>query len=125
MDRGDRHAGERGGAAKWLTPQSLNFRLANDRLQIGVPSTLSLFGLVSREVILQASGGFERKGSRFVFVAEEFKVGGLATERFPGVASFLAGRLMKAQEMPEEVVAAWDGLREVRVVGNGLVLTLP
>ena len=58
-------------------------------------------------------------------MVEEFKVGGRATERFPGLALFLAGRLMKTREVPEEVVAEGDGLREVRVIGNGLVLTLP
>lgn len=114
-----------GASGGLLTPQSINFRVAGDRLQIGVPSTLSLFGLVTQEVILQARGGFERRGSRFVYVPEEFKVGGLATERFPGVASFLVGRLLGAQEPPEEMVVAWDALRDVRVVGNSLVLTLP
>ena len=114
-----------GSAAGLLMTQSLNFRLVSDQLQIGVPSILSELGWVSWQVILQARGGFERKGGGVIFVVEEFKVGGRATERFPGLALFLAGRLMKTREVPEEVLAEGDGLREVRVIGNGLVLTLP
>lgn len=104
-----------------LAVDGVNFRVAEDTLQIGLPCTFSLMGF-TRSLIVQASGGFEKSGDRFVFEPEIVMIGGLAAHRLPVLPGLLVGRLMAAQEIPEELSTAWAALNDVSVQGNELVL---
>ncbi len=109
------------GGSGFLVPQSVNFRVRESQLQIGLPCTLSLPGL-DRTIIVQAKGGFEQRSGKFVYAPSEMYVGSLPAHRVPGLASFVTNRLMAAQELPPETVAAWSRLERVSVEGEHLVL---
>jgi hypothetical protein len=115
-------AGEGGG---WFKAQGFNFRVSDDHLQVAVSGTLDLFGLHSRPLIVQARGGFAGREGRFRYAAEELWVGSLPAHRLPGVSGILLSRLWKSWNLPEELTTAWGRLREVKVVGDQLVMTLP
>ena len=104
-----------------LKVDSVNFRVADDALQIGLPCTFSLLGL-NRSIIVQARGGFEKSGDRFVFAPDSLMIGGLAAHRLPVVADIVMGQVLSGQEFPEELQSAWGALSEVSVEGNELVL---
>jgi hypothetical protein len=115
-------AGEGGGVFK---TQGFNFRVREDRLQIAVPGSLELFGLYSQNLIVQTRGDFVARAGSHRYVADELLIGSLPAHRIPGLSTLLLLRLWKAWAMPEELTAAWGRLREVKVVGDQLVLTLP
>lgn len=108
-----------------LKPDSVNFRVRDGRLQIGLPSTVDLFGLYGQKLILQARGTFVRGGANFVFSAEEFLVGSLPVHRLPGATAVLLPRLLDTSGVPEELRAAWGRLENVRIDNDALVLTVP
>lgn len=111
-------------AGGFVRPESVNFRVRDGLLQIGVPSKFDVFGFVL-PVVLQARGVFEKQGDRFVFVAREFMVGSLPAHRLPGLEGLLGNRLLAIQNLPEDVATAWTKLADVRVEGDTLHLTLP
>ena len=111
--------------ATLLKPEGVNFRIAGGQLQIGMPGTLDLLGVYSQKLVLQARGEFKRSGDRFVYSADEFLIGSLPVHRLPGLTAMILPRLMRANEVPEDLATAWRGLKDVRVEGDVLVLSLP
>lgn len=107
-----------------LAPQSVNFRVRDGSLQVGLPCSINVLGL-TRPIIVQARGGFDRKGERFVFRPDELYVGSLAVSRIPGLTPLLVNRLLDAQDIPAETYQAWKRLDQVAVEGDQLVLALP
>ncbi len=107
-----------------IKPKSINFRIHDGLLQIGMPCDLDLFGFFGQELVLQARGDFAPDGTHFVFEPKEFMIGSLAAHRVPGLTSLVLPRLMHTDDGPEELVAAWDRLENVRIEDDSLVLTL-
>lgn len=101
------------------TPQ---FRIEDDELKIGALCKLNIFGLVEREVAVQAAGGFVKEGDHFMFHPREMLVGGLPTQRFGPLGSIVFDQLAGAFVPPEETAAAWDKLTDVHVEDNQLIL---
>lgn len=108
-----------------VKPESINFRIADGRLQIAAPSTLDLLGIYSQKLILQARGTFAKSGDRFVYNADELMIGSLAVSRFPGMTGLILPRMLKLDDVPEDLIAAWGRLDSVRVEDDTLVLSLP
>ncbi|HEY0944795.1 MAG TPA: hypothetical protein VGD81_05990 [Opitutaceae bacterium] len=107
-----------------IRAESVNFRVRDGWLQIGVPSTFDVFGFVV-PVVLQARGDFEKQGDQFVFVPREFMIGSLPAHRLPGLEGLLGNKLLASQNLPEDIATAWKKLADARVDGNTLRLTLP
>ena len=99
-----------------------NFRIHDGVLQVGVPLEISTYGL-TREVILQARGGFTKSGDTFVFDPTEVYVGSCPIERLPMLQGMIFDRLIAVAELPEGVPAAWQKLSDVAVDGSTLRLT--
>jgi hypothetical protein len=111
-------------ADRLLTPGTPNFRIADGALQVGVPVTVSTFGLTMKSVV-QARGGFVRVDGVFVFQPAELLVGSCPVQRLPWVAGLVRNRLLGSQPLPEDVKAAWGRLAGVTIEGNALKLTMP
>jgi hypothetical protein len=102
------------GSAGLVVPGTPNFRIADGRLQIAVPTTVSVAGF-SKPVLVVGSGGFENRGGTIAFVPDEFHVGSLNASSLPFLKGFLTGQIMAAKPPSEELAAAW-----ARVTGANL-----
>ncbi|MGH7945276.1 MAG: hypothetical protein ACREH8_21345 [Opitutaceae bacterium] len=103
---------------------SLNFRVRDGTLQVGVPVTVNFLGLGGK-VIVQTRGGFEQQGSVFVYDPGEFYVGSLPVQRLPFLAGYARDQFLDAQVMPDDIKAAWMKLAGVSIDGNVLNLKMP
>lgn len=101
--------------------REVNFRIIDDKLQVGIPTDISL-PMFKRSVIIQAQGHYEVSGGRFQFNLDKLMVGSLAVHRLPIVSSIVAGRLFASQDVGEEITGSWDSLSSVSIEGNKLVL---
>lgn len=110
-------------AAKMIAAGSPNFRIRAGVMQIGVPVHVSALGL-DEQVIVQARGGFERKGNEFVFSPAEFFVGSCPVQRLPGVSRLLINRLVAAAAVSPELAAAWSRVTDATIEGATLHLTV-
>ena len=97
--------------------KSINFRISDGVMQIGLPCTFSLAG-ISRDIVVQAQGTFERAGDVYAFKPDRLMLGTLDATKLPLVGDLVYRRLLAAQPIPEELVAAWKGLDRVDVEGN-------
>ena len=104
-----------------ISTQSINFRLHEGALQVGLPCDISLPGF-SRSFVVQARGGFSTDGDRFTFQPQEIMIGQLAAHKLPIVGGFVMNRIFAAQEIPHEIEDDWDSLDDVSVQGDKLAL---
>ena len=95
---------------------SINFRISDGVVQIGIPCSFSLAGF-NRDIVVQAQGTFVRDGDVFAFVPDHLLLGTLDAKRLPVVGDFVYRRLLAAQSIPDELVAAWKSLDQVSVDG--------
>jgi hypothetical protein len=113
----------RGSASGWIVPQSVNFRVREGRLQIGLPCTVDALGF-SRPLVIQARGGFARRGEQVAFQPNEMYVGSLAAHRVPGLSGFVWKRVLASQEIPTEIRTAWQRVDRVTVENDQVVVAL-
>ena len=102
--------------------KSINFRINDGVMQIGMPCTLSLAG-ITRDIVVQAQGTFQRDGEVYAFVPDRLMLGTLDVKRLPLVSDMVYSPLLASQTIPEELVTAWKGLNRVEVEGNVVKLT--
>lgn len=116
--------GEKAGADEgWLKTEALNFRINEGALQVGVPATVSLFG-ISQKFIVQARGAFVRTGEGFSYEPDTFLVGSCPIQRLPLVAG-IAKKMFFGRTIPEDIATAWPKLAEVSIEGDALKLAMP
>jgi hypothetical protein len=108
-----------------LTPGSPNFRIREGVVQIGVPVTVNLFGLIEQKVVVVARGAFAKNGDKFTFNSDSLTVGSCPMQRFPFAAGFVEKKVLGALAVPEDIAAAWPKLADVKVEGNTLTLAMP
>jgi len=108
-------------AAAMLAPGLPNFRIEDGKLQIAVPTTLSVAGF-NFPVLVVGRGAFENRGGGFAFVPDEFQIGSLNATQLPFLKGFVTSRLIAASAPAEDVAAAWGKLRNVSIEGNSLTL---
>ncbi len=106
-----------------LTAGSPNFRVRESVMQIGVPVRVSVAG-IDRRVIVQARGGFEKRGEVFVFSPDELYFGSCPMHRVPVVAGWVMNKFVSGASLPEELAAAWRNVSDVKVEDSSLHLTL-
>ncbi len=111
-------------AGPFLVLDRPNFRIRDNVLQMGLPTTINAFS-VSMPLILQARGHFDKGANGFVFVEDELYIGSFPTQKVPGLKNFIVQRLLAAQEIPDDLRTAWSKLSLVAVEGNVLHLSLP
>lgn len=104
-----------------ITPQTMNFRIADGQLQVGLPCSISVAGY-NQSLVIQTRGTFVAKGDRFAYSPNEVMVGQLAAHRLPILGGIVAGRLAAMHEAPEDLVEAWQSLSDVNISGNRLNL---
>jgi len=105
-----------------LTVAPPNFRIRNNVMQIGVPVTI---GLIDQKVIVQARGGFTKKGDEFAFEPSEFYFGSCPIQRLPYLSGYVTKKILEAQPIPEDIAASWPKLAGVSIEGNTLKLAMP
>jgi hypothetical protein len=76
----------------------------------------------SRDVVIQAQGGFAKESGTHRFAPDRVMIGTLDVTRVPVVGSMIVDWLMNTQEYPEELTVAWQNLDRVTVEENALVL---
>lgn len=104
-----------------FTTREINFHLKDGALQIGLPCSFALAG-VTRDVVVQASGGFAREGDRYVYKPKSLMVGTLPVHRLPVVGDWVTRQLLATHEVPEDLLTAWKSLSAVSVEGDALKL---
>ncbi|HYP17342.1 MAG TPA: hypothetical protein VEQ65_09050 [Opitutus sp.] len=109
--------------AQTVASGSPNFRIRDGVMQIGLPLRLNVLGFEQR-VIVQARGGFEKRGDVFVFDPSELYLGSCPLQRIPAVQGMLMKRFRASLAVPEELAAAWSKLSAVDVEGSTLKLTM-
>jgi hypothetical protein len=102
----------------------LNFCIRKGMLQIGIPYVVDLFGL-SGSVIIQMQGTFAKEGDTFVYEPSTVYIGSLPVERIPILLTLLKKKIYSAQELPDDLAAAWKKLEDVSIEGGLLQLTMP
>jgi hypothetical protein len=116
---------EKGAAAAsegYLAIAAPNFRIRNNVMQVGVPVTVNMLG---QKVIVQARGGFTKKGDEFVFDPNELYFGSCPIQRLPYLPGYVTRKILAAQPIPDDVAAAWPKLANVSIEGNTLKLAMP
>lgn len=110
------------GSDGYFTAGAPNVRIREGVVQVGVPVTI---GLIDQKVIAQARGGFVKQGDIFVYEPETMYLGSCPVQRLPFVGGLVRDKVLAAQSIPEDVVAAWKKLANVTVEGNAVKLTMP
>lgn len=101
-----------------------DFRIADDLLQVAVPTKLTVFG-TEFPILVQTRGKFVNSADGPVFKPEAFYFGSLPVMKIPGVPGWLEAKFRASGAMPDEFIAAWKKLSDVRVIGRYLQLTMP
>ena len=108
-----------------ISPGAPNFRIRDGVVQIGVPVTINLFGLIEQKVMVVARGGFVKKGDGFAFDPDTLYLGSCPVQRLPFAAGFVAKKVLGSIPIPEDIAAAWPKLADVKAEGNTLTLAMP
>ncbi|MEZ5276394.1 MAG: hypothetical protein R3F07_08450 [Opitutaceae bacterium] len=94
------------------------FRIADDRVQIGMPVEIKGIG-ENRRIILQAAGQFAPDGeSSMKFAPETVYIGSCRIPNFQGFSSVVFGGFVSLMGSPDDVKTAWPTLSEARVEGD-------
>jgi len=107
-----------------IAPGTPNVRIRDGIMQVGVPVTLNVAGL-NHSIIVQARGGFEKQGDRFVFAPDTLLVGSCPVERVPILSGYVRSQFLGAKGIPEDVATAWGKLANVAIEGSTLTLSMP
>jgi len=105
-----------------LMPASPNFRIRDGEFQIGLPVEVET-PFVDRKMRFFARGSFVRRGDAFAFQPEIAYLG--SAQLPPGVAELVINSLMspfRSTEAFPPLKESWDGLSDVRVEGDELIL---
>lgn len=106
-----------------VTLATPNFRIRDGKMQIGVKCTLNIAGMAT-DVLVLATGGFEKASENFVFHPETFYLGSCPVHRLPGALAPVLRRVLEAAVVPEEIRAGWAKLAEVSLEGTTLKLAM-
>jgi hypothetical protein len=110
--------------AKLLDIGSLNVRIKDGRMQFAVPANFNVLTVMGT-VIVQANGGFEKRGSTFTYVPDTLYVGGCPIGRIPFAKDWVMSKLLFARPVPDDIATAWSKLVSVSIEGTTLRLRTP
>jgi hypothetical protein len=104
-----------------FTPSKPNFKIVNDKLQIGMTCTLNWYGLAT-DVVLQSIGTFAKEGDHFVYTPETVYLGSCPLHMLPGASGLLVSHVTNTEKISDEFRLAWNKLNDVGVGGGALKL---
>jgi hypothetical protein len=104
-----------------FTPSKPNFKIANDKLQIGMMCTLNWYGMMT-DVVLQSTGTFTKDGDHYVYKPETLYLGSCPLHLLPGASNLLMSHIISTGKVPDEFRDAWYKLNDVEVRGGELKL---
>jgi hypothetical protein len=108
----------------WLSAGTPNVRIRDGVVQVGMPVTIRVLGL-GEKVVMQARGGFVRRGDLFVYEPDELYLGSLPLQRLPFFPGYLRDKVLRAQSIPDDIAASWRNLAAVGIEGAVLQLAMP
>ncbi|MDQ5980585.1 MAG: hypothetical protein QG602_3562 [Verrucomicrobiota bacterium] len=103
-------------------PGTPNFKFVDGKLQIGTKCVLNWYGLTT-EVMVIATGAFERSGDRYVFKADTLHLGSCPLHLLPSVAAPFFDHLVGKKKVPDDIRSAWVKVDEVALEGGALKLS--
>jgi hypothetical protein len=106
-----------------IAPGAPNFRIHDNVLQVGVPCTVNVAGF-QLPVVVMATGGFAKTEDGVVFAPDSFYIGSLQVNRLPALEGFVTKKIIAAQAIPEDLVAAWKKVSDAGIEGKTLKLTM-
>lgn len=100
-----------------ITWDAPNFRIADGSLQIATHATFNPLRIVALDVpvVVQARGGFEKRGEEFVFAPKSLYLGSLPLHRIPGATSFVVNRAQKSAALPPQGLEVWKRVSDVNI----------
>jgi hypothetical protein len=104
-------------------PSTPNFRIVDDKLQIGFKCVLNWYGL-TQEVQVLSTGTLVHSGDRFVYEPATVYLGSCPLHLLPAVSSMLFDHLMGKKQLPDDLKSAWVKLTDVKIEGSTLTLTV-
>ncbi len=104
-----------------FTPSKPTFKIANDKLQIGMTCTLNWYGMMT-DVVLQSTGTFTKDGDHYVYKPGTLYLGSCPLHLLPGVSNLLMAHIISTGKVPDEFRDAWYKLNDVQVRGGELKL---
>lgn len=107
-----------------LTFKTVNFRIRNGVVQVGLPGTVNPPFGYQLPVVVQTRGAFEKRGDMYVFVPDEFMIGSFPLHRFPQAMEYVMKKAMADEALPPELLGAWKKVKTVVVDDKTLKLTI-
>ena len=105
-----------------FNPSRPNFRIVEDKLQIGGKCVLNWYGL-TYEVTYLTTGTFAKSGDTVSFVADKVYLGSCPVHLLPAASGPLVSHMISKMKVPDEVHAAWAKLNSVTIEGGALKLS--
>ncbi len=110
--------------AEFYTVDTPNFRIRAGEMQVVVPVKVAFFGLVERDVLVQTSGPFVKRGEGIAYDPAKLWIGSCPAGRLPGVTGLVIRKFLLAKPLPEDIAAAWAKLSDAAIVGTSLKLMM-
>ncbi len=110
--------------SKVVVPESVNFRIRDGVMQVGIIGKFQALEM-THPFVIQARGKFAPGANGFEFIADELYIGSLPTHRIPGLPQWLIQRSLAAQKLPEELTTMWLKLKLVAVEDSMLHVIVP
>jgi len=106
-----------------FNPGTPNFKITGDTLQIGFKCVLNWYGL-THEVIVVSTGTIEPEGDDFVYVPKTLHLGSCPLQMIPGAMQPLWNHLVGKKTVPDEIKSAWAKMKDAKVEGGAVKLTM-
>ncbi|MBI2498046.1 MAG: hypothetical protein HYV75_09125, partial [Opitutae bacterium] len=97
-----------------IIPYAPNFKVVDDKLQIGLKCTLNWYGLTYDTTVV-ATGGFGKSGDQVVFVPEKLYLGSCPLHLLPVLPGLIASQVIAREKVPDEIRTAWTKLTAVTI----------
>ena len=107
-----------------FNPGKPNFRIVEDKLQIGGKCLLNWYGL-TYEVTYMTTGTFRKSGDSISFSADKVYLGSCPFHLLPAASGPLVTHMISKMKVPDEVRAAWAKLDRVTIEGGAVKLVVP
>ena len=103
----------------FVIPGTPNFRVVDDKLQIGMKCTLNWYGL-AYETTVVTTGTFKKSGDTVVFSPETVYLGSCPLHLLPAAGGQLISTIISKQKVSDELRTAWTKLTGVTIEGGAV-----
>ena len=103
----------------FVIPGTPNFRVVDDKLQIGMKCTLNWYGL-AYETTVVTTGTFKKSGDTIVFSPETLYLGSCPLHLLPAASGQLMSTILSKQKVSDELRTAWTKLTGVTIEGGAV-----